>query len=174
VLVDVELCGICGSDQVAYIQFLEDSYGTAGSFKTGGATRFTAIPREQEDPFMKPTSSELLMRNFNEIFIELDPVKRAALLAESYTDDCLWIHPGGRIVGREGINEAATEIRKHFPEYRYTVTGEIQVMHNVATCRWGSGMPGQPFHYTGTDFLEERDGRVSRLYTFIDQKLFQS
>ncbi len=29
-------------------------------------------------------------------------------------------------------------------------------------------------HYTGTDFLEERDGRVSRLYTFIDQKLFQS
>jgi hypothetical protein len=128
----------------------------------------------KEDPFMKATSSELLMRNFNEIFIELDPLKRAALLAESYTEDCLWIHPGGRIVGREGINEAATEIRKHFPEYRYSVTGEIQIMHNVATCRWGSGMPGQPFHYTGTDFLEERDGRVSRLYTFIDQKLFQS
>jgi hypothetical protein len=34
-------------------------------------------------------------------------------------------------------------------------------------------MPGQPFHYTGTDFLEERDGRVSRLYMFIDQNLFQ-
>jgi hypothetical protein len=70
---------------------------------------------------MNATSSELLMRNFNEIFIELDPVKRAALLAECFTEDCLWIHPGGRIVGREGINEAATEIRKHFPEYRYTV-----------------------------------------------------
>ena len=114
------------------------------------------------------------MRNFNEIFIELDPVKRAALLAECFSEDCLWIHSGGRIVGHEGINEAATEIRKHFPEYRYTVTSAIQTMRNVATCRWGSGMPGQPFHYTGTDFLEERDGRVSRLYTFIDQKLFQS
>ena len=121
---------------------------------------------------MNATSSELLMRNFNEIFIELDTVKRAALLAESYTDDCLWIHPSGRIVGREGINEAATEIRKHCTEYRYTVTGEIQIMHNVATCRWGSGMPGQPFHYTGTDFLEESDGRVSRLYTFIDKNPF--
>jgi SnoaL-like domain len=86
---------------------------------------------------MKATSSELLMRNFNEIFIELDPLKRAALLAEFYTEDCLWIHPGGRIVGREGINEAATKICKHFPEYRYTVTGEIQIMHNVATCQWG-------------------------------------
>ena len=37
---------------------------------------------------MKAISSELLMRNFNEIFIELDPLKRAALLAESYTEDC--------------------------------------------------------------------------------------
>jgi hypothetical protein len=82
----------------------------------------------KKDPFMKATSSELLMRNFNEIFIELDPLKRAAMLAESYTEDCLWIHLGGRIVGRERINEAATEIRKHFPEYRYTVTSEIQIM----------------------------------------------
>src|SRR5262249_38934314 len=69
---------------------------------------------------------------------------------------------------RVSTKRAATEIRKCFPEYRYTVTGEIQTMHNVATCRWGSGMPAQPFHYTGTDFVEERDGRVSRLYTFID------
>ena len=88
---------------------------------------------------MNATPSELLMRNFNEIFIELDPVRRAALLAESFTEDCLWIHPGGRVVGRDGINEAASEIRRHFPEYRYTVTNEIQTMHNVATCRWGAG-----------------------------------
>ena len=25
---------------MAYVQFLEDSYGTAGAFKTGGKTRF--------------------------------------------------------------------------------------------------------------------------------------
>jgi hypothetical protein len=42
------------------------------------------------------------MRNFNQIFIELDPLKRAAMFAASYTEDCLWIHPGGRIVGHEG------------------------------------------------------------------------
>jgi hypothetical protein len=119
-------------------------------------------------------ATELLMRNFNEIFIELDLVKRGTLLAECFAEDCLWIHPGGRIVGRDGLNEAATEIRKRFPDYRYTVTSEVQSMHNVASCRWGSGMPGKPFHYTGTDVLEERDGRVSRLYTCVDQKLLGS
>jgi ketosteroid isomerase-like protein len=35
-------------DKVAYIQFLEDSYGTAGSFKTGGKTRFHSDPSGQE------------------------------------------------------------------------------------------------------------------------------
>ena len=35
-------------DKVAYIQFLEDSYGTAGSFKTGGTTRFHGDPSGKE------------------------------------------------------------------------------------------------------------------------------
>jgi len=35
------------ADKVAYIQFLEDSYATAGSFKTGGATRFHSDPTGQ-------------------------------------------------------------------------------------------------------------------------------
>jgi len=35
-------------DKVAYVQFLEDTYGTAGSFKTGGATQFHSDPSGQE------------------------------------------------------------------------------------------------------------------------------
>jgi uncharacterized protein len=35
-------------DKVDYIQFLEDSYGTAGSFKTGGSTRFHSDPSGNE------------------------------------------------------------------------------------------------------------------------------
>jgi ketosteroid isomerase-like protein len=35
-------------DKVAHVQFLEDSYGTAGSFKTGGTTRFHSDPSGKE------------------------------------------------------------------------------------------------------------------------------
>ena len=35
-------------ERIAYIQFLEDSNGTAGSFKTGGATRFHSDPSGKE------------------------------------------------------------------------------------------------------------------------------
>ena len=63
------------------------------------------------------------------------------------------------------VNEATTRDSQTLPAISlHGSPVEIQTMHNVATCRWGSEMPGQPFHYTGTDFLEECDGRVSRLY----------
>jgi hypothetical protein len=114
------------------------------------------------------TVAELMRNNFDAIFIELNPVKREAMMREAYTEDCVWIHPGGRLVGIAAINEAASEIRKRIPEYRYTVVGDIQTMHTVGICRWGSGLPGQPFRYTGTDVVEERDGRVAIFYTFID------
>jgi hypothetical protein len=116
----------------------------------------------------KMTVAELMRNNFDKIFIELDPVKREAMMRNAYTEDCVWIHPGGRLVGIAAINEAASEIRKRIPEYRYTVVGDIHTMHNVGMCRWGSGLPDQPFRYTGTDVVEERDGRVAVFYTFID------
>src|SRR5712672_1477643 len=91
------------------------------------------------------TVAELLRHNFDEIFIELDPVKRESMMRDAYTEDCVWIHPGGRLVGIAAINKAASEIRKSIPEYRYAVIGDIQTMHNVGMCRWGSGPPGQPY-----------------------------
>ena len=126
------------------------------------------IPGQRNTEREKMTVAELMRHNFDEVFIELDPVKREGMMRAAYTEDCVWIHPGGRLVGIAAINEAASEIRKHIPDYRYAVIGDIHTMHNVGMCRWGSGLPGHPYRYTGTDVLEERDGRVAVFYTFID------
>jgi uncharacterized protein len=42
------LLGRFEGDKVAYVQFLEDSYGTASSFKTRGSTRFHSDPSAKE------------------------------------------------------------------------------------------------------------------------------
>jgi hypothetical protein len=83
------------------------------------------------------TVTELMHQNFDQIFIELDPVKRESMMRKAYTEDCVWIHPGGRLVGIAAINEAASEIRKHIREYRYEVIGDIQTMHNVGDLSLG-------------------------------------
>ena len=114
------------------------------------------------------TVAELMRHNFDQIFIELDPAKREGMMREVYTEDCVWVHPGGRLVGIEAINESVSEVRKRIPDYRYSLVGEIQTMHTVGMCRWGSGLSGEPFVYAGTDVVEARDGRVAVFYTFID------
>src|SRR5258708_12364741 len=101
------------------------------------------------------TAAELMHHNFDEIFIEIDPVKREAMMRNAYKEDCVWIHPGGRLVGIAAVNEAPSEIRKRIPEYRYKVVGDIPTMHNVGMCRWGGGLPNQPFRYTVPDVLDE-------------------
>jgi hypothetical protein len=45
---------------------------------------------------------------------------------------------------------------------------ERELYGETSVHSWGSGLPGQPFRYTGTDVVEERDGRVAVFYTFID------
>ena len=54
------------------------------------------------------TAAELMHQNFDKIFIELDPVRREAMMRNAYTEDCVWIHPGGRLVGITAVNEAAS------------------------------------------------------------------
>jgi hypothetical protein len=55
-------------------------------------------------PIVNTTPAELLMRNFNEIFIGLYPIRGAPLFPGPFTEDCLWIHPAA-VVGLDG-NEA--------------------------------------------------------------------
>src|ERR1700750_1919957 len=45
------------------------------------------------------TVAELMRNNFDAIFIELNPGKGEAMMREAVPEDCVWIHPGGRLVG---------------------------------------------------------------------------
>src|SRR5260370_4859706 len=76
-----------------------------------GRSKERSLHWQRENKGEKMTAAELMHHNFDEIFIELDPVKREAMMRNAYTEDCVWIHPGGRLVGIAAINEAASEIR---------------------------------------------------------------
>lgn len=114
------------------------------------------------------TAANLLRHTLEDIFSEPDSSLRETKMRAAYADECIWIHPGGSRKGIPAIQTDTTEIRSMFPGYRYVVLGEIHSMQNVAMCHWGSGLPGKPFHYTGTDVLEEENGVAVRLYTFLD------
>jgi hypothetical protein len=66
-----------------------------------------------------PSSRSIATHNFDEIFIEFNSVKREGMMRTAYAEDCVWIHPGGRLVGVAAINESASEISKRIPNGIY-------------------------------------------------------
>ena len=78
------------------------------------------------------TAAELMRHNFDEIFIELDPVKREAMMRNAYTENCAWIHSGGRLVGIAGSRR---QHRKFVSTSGVPVRGGWRCSHD-AQCRY--------------------------------------
>src|ERR1700737_706861 len=121
--------------------FLLSILGEMPGGRMAGKLKGKTVTPAKRNKGEKMTAAELMHHNFDEIFIELDPVKREAMMRNAYTEDCVWIHPGGRLVGIAAANGAASEIGHRIPEYRYTVVGDIHTMQNGGLCGGGGGLP---------------------------------
>ena len=111
---------------------------------------------------------DLLHRNLQEVFGEADPDRRRRALAELWTEDAVLYAPPGAVVGQAAIDAFAGDLRATHPQFVYTPSGAPQALHNAGRLAWGSGLPGQPPAYTGSDVIIVRDGRIAALYVFLD------
>ena len=111
---------------------------------------------------------ELLHRNLQEVFGEGDAARRRAVIAELYNDDCMLYVPPGVFVGHEALDKFAGDLRATHPHFVYTPHGQPQALHNAGRLQWGSGPRGEPPDYTGLDVIIVRDGKIARLYVFLD------
>jgi len=46
-----------------------------------------------------------------------------------------------------------------------------QALHNAGVLAWGSGPKGEAPDYTGLDVIIVSDGRIAKLYVFLNPKL---
>jgi hypothetical protein len=110
----------------------------------------------------------LLLRNLQEVFGQGDPVRRHAAIDELYTEDCTVLLPIGRYVGRPALDRIAGELRASHPSFVYTPHRRPQAVQDGGRLAWGSGPPGEPPSYTGTDVIIVRDGKIATLYVFLE------
>jgi hypothetical protein len=114
---------------------------------------------------------ELLYRNLHEVFGEGDAARRREAIDELYTDDCILYVPPGVFVGRDALDKFAGDLRATHPQFVYTPHGAAQVLHDAGILAWGSGPKGEAPDYTGLDLIIVSDGRIAKLYVFLNPKL---
>jgi hypothetical protein len=118
---------------------------------------------------MPYSTSTLLLRNLDDVFGEIDPVRRRAAIDEIFHEDAVFYDPGGGVYrGRDEIDRIAGAIKATHPDFRYQHLAPPEEIGDGGRARWVSGAPGQPPAYAGTDFIVAHDGRIAAVYMFFD------
>ena len=117
---------------------------------------------------MSYTVSNLLLRNLNDVFGEIDPVRRRAAIGEIFHEDAVFREPNGTYRGRDEIDRIAGVIKAAHPDFQYQLIAPPEERGDAGRVRWLSGSPGKPPAYAGTDFIIARDGKIAAVYLFFD------
>src|SRR5712671_2226868 len=68
---------------------------------------------------MSNSTSTLLKRSLHEVFGEIDPARRRAVIEEIYTEDVVFYEPKGVYRGRDEIDRIAGAIKATHPDFGY-------------------------------------------------------
>ena len=118
---------------------------------------------------MSKTLADVMERNLLEVFGQADSVRRAAEIAQLYTEDCRFFEAEEEVVGREALNAKVGAILKDAPGFVFRAAGPAQVNHNLGRLHWHFGPAGAPPVVTGMDIAMFERGRIRALYTFLDK-----
>jgi hypothetical protein len=75
---------------------------------------------------MSHTVSTLLLRNLNDVFGEIDPVRRRAAIDEIFHEDAVFHEPNGIYRGRNEINRIAGVIKATHPDFQYQLVARLR------------------------------------------------
>jgi hypothetical protein len=111
----------------------------------------------------------LLRRNLLEVFAQRDGDRRRAAIAELFAPDVVFDDPEGRATGHDGIDAGAARVLDGAPgEFTFAPAGEPSAVADLGRLSWTFGPAGAPPVVTGTDVALVADGRITRLWTFLE------
>ncbi|RVT71775.1 glyoxalase [Flavobacterium sufflavum] len=120
------------------------------------------------------TISESAIRSLVEthlaIWNEKDVKKREALMKKVYADTIEMVDSHFIAIGHTDINGFIEGLHKKNPNSRFSHIKAIDVNHNVARLYWQNGSFEEPDATTGMDLFIFENGKVNRLYVFVDDK----
>jgi SnoaL-like domain len=118
---------------------------------------------------MTRSPADLMRRNLLDVFNEPDPARRAAVIAETYTDDVVWHEPDRIIRGRQALGLRAEELRAENPDWVFRPAGPASELDDIGHLGFQYGPADQQPMASGMDIARTKDGVIIELYTIVTE-----
>jgi hypothetical protein len=111
-----------------------------------------------------------LAQRYIDAWNETDADARRSLVNQLYTPDARYTDPLVDAAGPDQIAATIAGVRQQFEGLVFSLAGRVDDHHEVARFQWHLGAPGadEPL-VIGFDVAVARDGRLRRVYGFLDK-----
>lgn len=118
---------------------------------------------------MTPSVTELMDQVLS-VFGERDGATRRAAIDAAFAEDVTFADAEGVRHGREALDETVAGLLSGMPEeFVFAADGPVRVVADLGFRSWTLGPPGGPAVTAGTDVITVRDGRITALWTALDE-----
>lgn len=110
-----------------------------------------------------------IVENHLKIWNEKDEVKRKTSLKQVYASDVEMVDRHFIAQGIDDISKFIVELQTKNPEFKFT-TKSVETNHNIVRLYWQFGSKEKTAVVSGMDLFVIENGKVQKLYVFVDQK----
>jgi hypothetical protein len=115
------------------------------------------------DVITRPMESNLLS-----VFNERDPQRRAAAIADTYSDEVQWIDDEGTATGHDELNTKAAELQEKLSGLHFVKSGPVRQTRGLGYLAWDVRTPDDVTVASGFDVAEIANDRIIRMWTVLN------
>ena len=112
----------------------------------------------------------LALRTVLDVFNERDPQARAVAIRETYAEQVTFADAEEVVVGHDAVAGKVQRLLDEAPGFVFSPAGPVRVVQDLAYLSWHFGPPGGPPAVSGADVSLVADGRITAIYTILDQR----
>jgi SnoaL-like domain len=117
----------------------------------------------------KMTDPDIVARTYLQTWNETDKLRRNTWLEDKWTRDAVYVDPMASACGGEEISRLIGGVQERFADFSFALLGQPSGYGSFIRFSWSLGPKGAEPPIKGSDVVELRDGKISRVIGFLDQ-----
>ncbi|MFC9893409.1 nuclear transport factor 2 family protein [Nocardia sp. NPDC127579] len=110
-----------------------------------------------------------LVAQYLEAWNTTDADARKAAVARVFTADATYVDPMVDVAGRAGLDAVIAGVQTQFPGWTFRLGGPVDAHHDQVRFTWDLGPADGPAVVIGFDVAIVEDGKVAKVYGFLDK-----